>query len=109
MGRVLILLFALSLSVAASRTAAAVDWPDGYVLYEDTQSPDERYGILVPTYEAWEKDGSLEDTNYLADLKNHRILGKIKGADFCASKSSRTENCLGTGLELVCGGIRRSL
>jgi len=88
-GRVLILLFALSLSVAVSRTVVAADWPDGYVLYEDTQSPDERYGILVPTSEAWEKDGSLEDTNYLADLKNHRILGKIKGADYFEHQNHR--------------------
>ena len=73
-GRALIRLFALCLSVAVSRTVVATDWPDGYVLYEDTQSPNQRYGILVPTYEALEKNGSLEDTNYLADLKNHLVL-----------------------------------
>jgi len=88
-GRLLIVLLALSLRVAASRTAAAVDWPDGYVLYEETQSPDERYGILVPTYEASEKDRSLETTNYLADIKDHRILGKIKGADYFAHQNHR--------------------
>ena len=79
----------LPLTAAASRTAAAVDWPEGYVLYEATESPDERYGILVPTYEAWEKDESLENTNYLADIKNHRILGKIKGADYFAHQNHR--------------------
>jgi hypothetical protein len=88
-GRVSIFLLALSLSLAASRTVAAVDWPDGYVPYGDTQSPDGRYGILVPTYEAWEKDESLEDTNYLADIKNHQVLGKIEGADYFAHQNHR--------------------
>jgi len=67
------ILFTLSVSIAVSRTVAAADWPDGYVIYKGTESPDERYGILIPTFEAWDKDGSLEDTNYFADLKTHRL------------------------------------
>ena len=63
------LLFAVGCFVLLSATkAAAGDWPDGYIVYENTQSPDERYGILVPSMDAWEKDESLEEINYLADL-----------------------------------------
>jgi uncharacterized protein YecT (DUF1311 family) len=79
----------LSVSIAVSRTVAAADWPDGYIVYEESKSPDERYGILVPTYEAWEKDGSLEDTNYFANLKDRRLMGKIQGADYFEHQNHR--------------------
>ena len=32
---------------------------------ENTASPDERCGVLVATMEAWEKDESLSQANYL--------------------------------------------
>ena len=67
--RLLALFFGLSLNVALSEPAAAVNWPDGYVVYENTASPDERYGVLVPTMETWEQDESLSEANYLADIK----------------------------------------
>lgn len=72
-----------------ARTATAEEWPEGYVVYENTQSPDGRYGVLVPTYEASEKDGSLTEKNYFADLKNHHLLGKIAGADYFAHQNHR--------------------
>src|SRR5437667_12823850 len=54
------LLFAVGWFVFLWATkAAAGDWPDGCVVCDNTQSPDERYGILVRSREAWEKDGSL--------------------------------------------------
>jgi len=74
-------LFGLSLNVAISEPPAPVDWPDGYVVYENTASPDGRYGVLVPTIEAWEQDESLSEANYLANIKNHRVLGKIDKVD----------------------------
>ena len=80
---------AILLLVALSRAAAA-DWPEGYEVYEDTQSPDGRYGILVPTYEAWDNDSTLEEKNYFADLKNHRSLGKIAGADYFRNQNHRS-------------------
>jgi uncharacterized protein YecT (DUF1311 family) len=83
----LLVLFAL---VVNSRTAAAtIDWPDGYVVYENTTSPDERYGVLVPTMEAWEQDESLSETNHLADVKNHRALGEIDKVDYFAHQNHR--------------------
>jgi uncharacterized protein YecT (DUF1311 family) len=72
-----------------ARLAGAEDWPKGYVPYEDTQSPNERYSILVPTYEAWDSNEASEEVNYFADLKEHRLLGKIKGADYFEHQNHR--------------------
>ena len=84
------LLFAVGCFVLLSATkAAAGDWPDGYIVYENTQAPDERYGILVPSMDAWEKDESLEEINYLADLKAHQLMGKIRGADYFEHQNHR--------------------
>ena len=87
--RLLALFFGLSLNVALSETAAAVNWPDGNVVYENTASPDGRYGVLVPTMEAWEQDESLSEANYLADIKNHRVLGKIDKVDYFEHQNHR--------------------
>jgi uncharacterized protein YecT (DUF1311 family) len=87
--RLLPLFFGLSLNVALFGTAAAVNWPDGYVVYENTASPDGRYGVLVPTMEAWEQDESLSEANYLADIKNHRVLGKIDKVDYFEHQNHR--------------------
>src|ERR1043166_9092747 len=74
---------------ANARSASAEDWPTGYVVYENSESPDERYGILVATVDAAENDEALEETNYFADLKNHHILGKIEGADYFEHQNHR--------------------
>ncbi len=87
--RLLALFFGLSLNVALSETAAAVSWPEGHVVYENTASPDGRYGVLVPTMEAWEQDESLSEANYLADIKNHRVLGKIDKVDYFEHQNHR--------------------
>ena len=87
--RLLALFFGLSLNVALSEAATAVNWPDGYVVYENTASPDGRYGVLVPTMEAWEQDESLSEANYLADIKNHRLLGKIDKVDYFEHQNHR--------------------
>ena len=92
--RVSILLFALFLSITPSDAAGNNDWPSGYVVYENTESPDGRYGILVPSMDAWEEDESLGETNYLADLKSHRLLGRIRGADYFEHQNHR-------GLQIV--------
>ena len=87
--RILAFLSGLSLHAALSEPAAAVDWPDGYVVYKKTASPDGRYGVLVPTMEAWDKDESLSEANYLADLKNHRVLGEIDKVDYFEHQNHR--------------------
>ena len=87
--RLLALFSGLCLNVALSETAAAVNWPDGYVVYENTASPDGHYGVLVPTMEAWEKDESLSEADYLADIKNHRVLGKIDKVEYFEHQNHR--------------------
>ena len=87
--RILPLLLGLSLNIALSEQAANVDWPDGYIVYESTASPDGRYGVLVPTMEAWENDESLSEANYLADVQSHRVLGKIDKLDYFAHQNHR--------------------
>src|SRR5437660_4230757 len=69
-------------AILALANAAGIEWPNGYVVYENTESPDGRYGILIPSMETWEKNESEEATNYLVDLKNHRVIGKIRDADY---------------------------
>ena len=56
MGRMLPNFFLASwFAIVASANAAGIEWPDGYVVYENTESPEGRYGILVPSMETWEK------------------------------------------------------
>jgi hypothetical protein len=74
----------------------AIDWPNGYVVYEKTASPDGRYGVLVPTMETWEKDESVSGANYLADVKNHRVLGTIENVEYFEHQNHR-------GLEVFWG------
>jgi len=74
-------IIAVSLALLLSR-ANAIDWPEGYVVQENTESSDGRYGVLVPTLDTWEKDESVGEANYLADVKSHRLLGNIKGVDY---------------------------
>src|SRR5205814_2741768 len=69
--------------------AAAADWPEGYIVYEDSQSPDDRYAVLIPSRDAAEQDESLGATNYLADVKTHRLMGKIRGADYFEHQNHR--------------------
>jgi uncharacterized protein YecT (DUF1311 family) len=94
--------FGLSLNVALSETAAAVNWPDGYVVYENTASPDGRYGVLVPTMETWEQDESLSEANYLADIKNHRVLGKIDKVDYFEHQNHRGLEVFWTPQSSIC-------
>ena len=87
--RTFALLFGLSLNVALCEITATIDWPDEYVVYENTASPDGRYGVLVPTMEAWDKDASISEKNYLADVRNHRVLGKIDKVDYFEHQNHR--------------------
>ena len=48
------------------------------------------YGVLAPTMEAWEQDESLSQANYLADLKIHRVLGKLDSVDYFEHQNHRS-------------------
>jgi hypothetical protein len=66
---------------AFSTMAWAANWPDGYVVHDNTQSPDGHYGIAVPNADA-EESGTGENVNYLADLKTHQMRGQIACDEF---------------------------
>jgi hypothetical protein len=70
-------------------SAAGIKWLEGYVVYENTESPDGRYGILVPSMEAWENNESDTAINCMVDLKHHRVIGKIQGADYFENQNHR--------------------
>jgi hypothetical protein len=82
-------LFPLGLILALSiASAAAADWPAGFVVYEKSRSPDDHYGIVLPGREAGiEEEGG--GVNYLADLKAKKLLGKIAGADYFEGQNHR--------------------
>jgi uncharacterized protein YecT (DUF1311 family) len=71
--------------IAETNSAA---WPQGYVVLEGSESDDGRYGIAVPESDDVEKEKSdaggeeYSYVNYLADLRNHKLLGKIQGSDY---------------------------
>ncbi len=58
----------------------AMEWPADYEIGEGTTSPDGHYGILVPGDDLPEVAG--ENVNFLADLKEHKVLGKIAQSNF---------------------------
>jgi uncharacterized protein YecT (DUF1311 family) len=63
----------------------AADWGEHLILHEESRSPDGHYGIVVTT-SSHVDDGKTflipeddeEFVDYFADLKTHRLLGKIK-------------------------------
>ena len=69
---------------------AADEWPQGYIVEENSISPDQRYGIVLPSRETGaDVEGEGENTNYFADLKANRLLGKIEGADYFQGQNHR--------------------
>jgi hypothetical protein len=80
--RIFILLFALFLDLAATKTAAAADWPQNYVVQENSESPDGRYSVLVQSQDAALAEDDNESAVYLADTKAHATLGEIGKVDY---------------------------
>jgi Lysozyme inhibitor LprI len=68
-----LLLFGLAVS------AMGAEWPSGFVVHSGTESPDGRYGILVPPQES---ESNKNGDCYLADIQSHRVLGKLKAVDY---------------------------
>jgi uncharacterized protein YecT (DUF1311 family) len=68
---------------------AADEWPAGYVVDEESVSPDKHYGIVLPSPE---EGGDDESVNYLADLQTHKLLGKIKDSDYFQHQNHRGLN-----------------
>ncbi len=74
--------------VFALANAAAADWPEGYVVYRESRSPDGHYGIVLPGHDRGTADDS-DTTNYFADLTTQQLLGEIDGADYFEGQNHR--------------------
>ncbi len=82
-----LLLFAL---VVTSRTVAAGDWPEHYIVHEHSESPDGRYGIVVLSQQAAiDQDKTDGNTSYLANLRMRQTLGEIRGTDYFENQNHR--------------------
>jgi hypothetical protein len=82
--------FALSLSIAFSRTVGAGDWPQNYIVHKNSESPDGRYGVLVLSHEAAvDQDQTEGNTIFLADLQTRQTLGEIRGRDYFEGQNHR--------------------
>jgi hypothetical protein len=88
-GRALVVLFPLVLSLAASRPVAAGDWPANYIAQENSESPDDRYAVLVQSQDAALEKDDNESAVYLADIKAHATLGVIDKVDYFQHQNHR--------------------
>lgn len=62
--------------------AAESSWPEGYVIAENSQSPNERYGVLIPGRETGADLDEEKIVNKLVDLKTHQRLCVIRWARY---------------------------
>lgn len=72
-------LFAVCLPPAC---AAGEGWPAGYVIAEHSESPDGRFGVLLPSREKAETFDETEIPNTLVNLKTRQRLGVIRAAHY---------------------------
>jgi hypothetical protein len=88
--RVWISLFALTLSIAASRTVAAGDWPQNYIVRNGSESPDGRYAVLVLSKQAAvDQDQTEGNATCLANLQTRQTLLEIRGTDYFDGQNRR--------------------
>ena len=89
---VLGLAFASAALLLISTAAAAGDWPKGYVVHENSESPDHQFGLVIPGSE--EVSEGSDAANYLASLKTHEFLGKLADADYFERQNHRHLNVI---------------
>ncbi|MFN2623661.1 MAG: hypothetical protein ABR611_12555 [Chthoniobacterales bacterium] len=77
------LLFFTSVGAAATENA----WPDGYVVH--STSPNGQLGIVIPGHDLGETEDETAFENFVANLKTHRVLGKIQEADYFERQNHR--------------------
>ena len=69
------------LGLAAAQAAGGA-WPQGYELAEKAESPDGRYGVLIPSQDTGESMDEDQVPDTLVELKTHRRLAVIRGAHY---------------------------
>lgn len=57
-------------------------WPEGYDIAEGSESPDGRFGVLIPSLEVADKLDDEKIPNTLVELKTHRRIGVIRRAHY---------------------------
>jgi uncharacterized protein YecT (DUF1311 family) len=62
--------------------AAAEGWPEGYEIAEHSESPDGRFGVLLPSREKADTFDDTEIPNALVNLKTRQRLGIIRAAHY---------------------------
>lgn len=60
----------------------AEEWPKDFVIEEESVSPDGHFGILVPSIDSSGEGENFGEVNYLADIKEHKVLGRIQDARY---------------------------
>jgi hypothetical protein len=76
--------------VVTSRTVAAGDWPENYIVQEHSESPNGHYGVLVLSQQAAiDQDKTDGNTTYLANLQTRKTLGEIRGTDYFENQNHR--------------------
>ena len=85
--RALLVLFAL---VFTSRTVAAGDWPENYIVHQQSESPDGRYGVIILSQQAAiDRDETEGNTTYLVNLQTRKTLGEVRGTDYFEHQNHR--------------------
>jgi hypothetical protein len=79
----------LLLTIVAAPLLRAGEWPEDYVVQENSKSPDGRFAVLVESQEAATNENTDEVKVYLADVKNHTTLGEIEKADYFEHQNHR--------------------
>jgi hypothetical protein len=84
--RILLVFSILSVSNVAPSSLFAGEWPEDYIVQENSTSPDGHHALLVQTADA---AGDQNDV-YLADVKTHSTLGTIKKVDYFEHQNHRS-------------------
>jgi len=82
--------FVLFALVVTFRTVASGEWPENYIVHEDSESPDGHYGVLVLSQQAAiDQDETDGNTTYLANLQTRKTLGEIRETDYFENQNHR--------------------
>lgn len=81
-----LILFAPGVSPARGEEGG---WPERNVVAEGSESPDGRYGVLLPSRLVADALDDDAITNTLVDLKKHRRLAVIRGAHYFPGQNHR--------------------
>ncbi len=79
--------------VVGGLRAAEIPWPKDYEIRSESESPNGRYGVAIPPVTMADED-DLKVIDYLADLKEHRLLGQISAAHYFQSKNHSGLNAI---------------